>query len=236
MDFFYVPLTVDDPQTDEASILDVLTDMWRKELSSDLMLLNYYEMLPISYSSTILNVHQGQVELAVHRNQAVVMLAQKLTFLKSSHFPHHVLAVVQGAQIERQLALLSRYSYVTLPAERRKNLRVNMEGRFEAVIQFGSIKITGTVHDLSIAGIAVNSGQLCLVEEGTPGKITFTYNGKTTSAKVKLMRFSDDAGMRKYIVSLELDAINERNVYQIIMLREHEIIQKLRDQVERQLL
>src|SRR5512138_524782 len=95
----YHLLTVVDVHKDEKAILDVLTGILNGDLSNDLRVLNYYKEIPVSYDAEIVHIDDDLVEMRVHQHQAVVMYVEKITFLKSSHFPHDVVAKIYKANI-----------------------------------------------------------------------------------------------------------------------------------------
>lgn len=69
----YRLLSVKDVQQDESAIIDVLSAIKADELSNDLVLLNYYKEIPVSFGATIERIEGGVVDMIVHRLQAVSM-------------------------------------------------------------------------------------------------------------------------------------------------------------------
>ena len=122
----YQLLTVKDLRKDEAAIMEVLSAIMTDELPNDLVLLNYYNEIPVSFGATIERVDHGVVDIIVHRLQAVAMRMQKMTFIKSQHLPYCVIAKVLKVNREECLALLTQFSYVRIPPEQRTFVRVKV--------------------------------------------------------------------------------------------------------------
>src|ERR1039457_3841383 len=129
----YQLLHVKDPQKDEAAIIEVLSAIMSDELSNDLVLLNYYKEIPVSFGATIERIEGGVVDVMVHKLQIVAMLTQKMTFIKSKHLSHCVIAKVLKVKREESVALLTQFSYVNIQSEQRMYVRVTVVGKVEAV-------------------------------------------------------------------------------------------------------
>ena len=142
---------------DEVEIIKILDCIRTKRLYPDLRLLNYYQNLPVSFGADVVSIDRGLVELRVTQTQAIVIAAQRTTFVRSSHFHFDALAMVERINIEREQAFLSRLSYVKLISEQRQHVRVNMGRTIEALFTSKNISEKGKIFDLSVGGV-----ELCL--------------------------------------------------------------------------
>jgi hypothetical protein len=228
----YTLITLDTVDKDEAAILAVLTRISQRRLPNDLRLLNYYELLPISYDASIKSIDNNLAELTVHKNQAFIMAKEQMTIIRSAHFRHDAIASVFAVKIERELAFLTNFSYVKLHADHRRHVRVNMGGRLVATFQSGALTINGTVFDLSVGGMAIISNHYYPVSSKVPGVISFKIKDKEIRCLGTLVRDMAAGVKRKYLFELKLNGENEKIIYQLIFQRECELLHELSGQLE----
>jgi len=80
------------------------------------MLLNYFRQIPVSYGAGVLTVEEASAEFSVHQIQSVVISLEKITVLKSRHFPRDVIAQVNYVNVGKSQIVLSGFSYALVRA------------------------------------------------------------------------------------------------------------------------
>lgn len=226
----YQLLTVRDVQKDEAAILEVLSAIKADELSNDLVLLNYYKEMPISFGATIESIDRGVVDMRVHRLQAVSIQMQKSTFVKSDHLPHCVIAKVLRIKKEESLALLTQFSYVHIPSEQRKYVRVMVLEKFDACFCRDNQEVVrGTIGDISYGGVAILAQQETYLRENSKGKVTLCLPSVKLELPGTFLRIDEQHALKKYIIKLEMDPKSEKIISQFIFKEQIEILRELKD-------
>jgi hypothetical protein len=231
MNDIYHFFTVDDVQTDEKAILDVLQRILDGELDNDLKILNYYKEIPVSYLASIASIDSGLVEMDVHQHQAVVMYVEKMTFLKSEHFPHDVAAKVYKANINRCIGLLHNFSYAQIRAERRRFVRVQIVDPIKVNFRRVDQNFNGRLVDISIGGLSLESNDKIDIDLETAGILTAELPNGNLEMPGRLLKVAETGDFWCYI--FEIDASNriEAAISQFIFQRQVEIIRELKDQL-----
>jgi len=225
----YQLLTVKDIQKDEAAILEVLSAITANELSNDLVLLNYYKEIPISFGATIEHIDRGVVDMRVHRLQAVSMQMQKSTFVKSDHLPYCVIAKVLRIKKEESLALLTQFSYVHIPSEQRTYVRVTVLEKVDAFFCSDKQEVSGTIVDISYGGVAILASQETFLKENAKGMVTLCLPSAKLELPGSFLRVDEQYDLKKYIIKLEMDPKSEKIISQFIFKEQIEILRELKD-------
>ena len=231
MSDYYNLVTVEDGHRDSAAIVDVLKGIRDGRLRNDLRLLNYYREIPVSYDAAIAFIDDDMVEVKVHQHQAVVMHVEKMTFLKSSHFPHDVAAKVYKANIEKSVALLTRFSYAQVRAERRRFVRVQVTDPIHATFRHHRVKIAGRLVDISIGGLSLESRDNHASLEESAGVLAIALPGGILEVPGRLIKQAPHEDLWHYIFEMETDTRIEAAVSQFIFQKQVEIIRELKDQI-----
>jgi hypothetical protein len=222
----YRLLTVKDVQQDESSIIDVLSAIKADELSNDLVLLNYYKEIPVSFGATIERIEGGVVDMIVHRLQALSMQLEMTTFIKSDHLPYCVIAKVLKVKNRERLAFLTHFAYVQIPAEQRKYVRVKVLGKVDTAFCCDNQEVNGTVAEISFGGVAILAPQLNEIRENAKGIVTLSLPSAKLNIPGAFLRVEEQSGLHKYIIKLETDPKSEKIISKFIF---HEQIGILRE-------
>jgi hypothetical protein len=222
----YRLLSVKDVQQDESAIIDVLSAIKADELSNDLVLLNYYKEIPVSFGATIERIEGGVVDMIVHRLQAVSMQMEMSTFIKSDHLPYCAIAKVLKVKKRENLAYLTQFAYVHIPAEQRMYVRVKVLGKFETVFCSDNQEVSGTVCEISCGGVAILAPQVNDIKENAKGMVTLSLPAAKLNVPGTFLRVDEQRGLHKYIVKLETDPKSEKIISQFVF---HEQIGILRE-------
>ena len=225
----YQLLTVKDVRKDEAAIIEVLSAIMADELSNDLVLLNYYNEIPVSFGATIERIERGVVDMMVHRLQVVAMQMQMLTFIKSKHLPYCVIAKVLKVKKEESLALLTQFSYVHISSEQRMYVRVKVLGRFEAVFSSDKEEVRGIISDISYGGVAILAPCGTEIKENAKGTVTLCLSAAKLDLPGTFLRIDEHQGSIKYIIKLETDPKSEKIISHFIFQEQVEILRELKD-------
>jgi hypothetical protein len=225
----YQLLTVKDVQQDESAIIDVLSAIKANERSNDLVLLNYYKEMPVSFDATIERIEQGVVDMIVHQLQAVSMRMEMTTFIKSNHLPYCVIAKVLKVKKQESLALLTQFSYVHIPSEQRMFIRVVVAGRYETVFCSDKQTVRGTVGDISSGGVAILASQVTEIKENVKGTVTLSLPAAKLDIPGTLLRADEHQGVNKYVVKLETDPKSEKIISQFVFQEQIGILREMKN-------
>jgi hypothetical protein len=226
---YYQKITVEEVRKDEASIIEVLSAIMDNTLPNDLILLNYYKEIPIRFGATVEFIDRGVVDMVVHRLQAVAMLMQNFTCIKSNHLPHCAIAKVLKVKKEKNLVFLTQFSYVQIPSERRMYIRVKVSDRFEAVFHSNQQVLRGAIGDISYGGVAILAPAGSPLEENAKGKVSLWLPNIILEVPGKFLRVDDDNLTKKYIFEMEVDAKSERIISQFIFKQQIKILRELKE-------
>lgn len=231
MNDHYQLVSIADAREDNRQILEVLTAIEKGALPNDLRLLNYYQSIPVNFGATVESIEGDTVELSVHQQQAVVMHLEKQTFLKSSHFPHDVLAAVSYVNIDKCVAIATKFAYAVIRAERRQFVRVEVKDPINAVFSAPGVTVTGTLNDISIGGIAIVAEIPNPPENALKGSVRLGLPGGPFEMPATLLRVITTKGKSLAICETQPDARSEKGVSQYIFQRQVEIIRELKDSI-----
>ena len=230
----YQIVTQTNGKEDAAEILSVLQKIKDGILKNDLKLLNYYHEVPVSYGVTIESVEGDAAELTVHQAQAAVLGLQKQTLLKSSHFPSGlgVHCFVEYINVRSQLAVLGRFVYASIRADRRNAVRVyagapSITTQFKAEGQC----VGGELKDISVTGMAVISSSELPSGLSEEGMLTLNLMGHVMAVKAVMVRSIPVEEGHLHTFRIELDAKMEEVVSQFIYSRQVEIIRELKEHI-----
>lgn len=222
---------VADPQQDHRQILGTLAAIGKGTLANDLRLLNYYQSIPVNYGATVESIEDDAVELAVNQQQAVVMHIEKETVLKSGHFPHDVLAAVSYVNVDKCVAIVTKFAYAVVRAERRQFVRVEVKERIEGTFTAPGVTVAGTLNDISLGGLALVASPPNLPESDIEGAVSLRLPGGPFEIRAKLLRVIETPGKTLFIIETRPGAQAEKAISQYIFQRQVEIIRELKDSI-----
>ena len=229
MSDLYQLMNVVGVKEDNKQIVKILQEIASGERSNDLRVLNYFHEIPVSYPGTVENVEDDMVDISVHQNQAVVMHLQKMTFLKSRHFPHDVVANVFRADVNKCFAILTKFAYAQVRAERRQFVRVKLDGKIPVSFISSAFQFNGTVDDISIGGMCVCAEPSDAVETQTEGVLAVVLDTARMEIPATLLKVFDEDGVTKYVFELDADSKIESKISHFIFQRQLEIIREIKD-------
>lgn len=224
----YQLLTVEDVQKDESEIINVLSAIMADELSNDLVLLNYYKEMPISFGATIERIERGVVDMMVHQLQAVAMLMEIATFIKSNHLPHCVVAKVLKVKKREGLAFLNQFAYVHIPSEERMYVRVKVMGKVQTVFCIDNQEVNGTVGDISCGGVAILASQANDIKENAKGTVTLSLPTAKLNIPGTFLRADEQQDLKKYVIKLDTDAKSEQILSQFVFQEQSGILKEMK--------
>ena len=164
--------------------------------------------------------------MVVHRLQAVSMQMEMSTFIKSDHLPYCAIAKVLKVKKRENLAYLTQFAYVHIPAEQRMYVRVKVLGKFETVFCSDNQEVSGTVCEISCGGVAILAPQVNDIKENAKGMVTLSLPAAELNVPGTFLRVDEQRGLHKYIVKLETDPKSEKIISQFVF---HEQIGILRE-------
>jgi len=230
-DFFHL-VTLEDGQKDSNAIIKVFQDIQAGTLPCDLKLLNYYREIPVSFSASITNVMDDRVDLNVHQNQAVVMKHVKQTLIKCEYFPNGlgVHCYVAMSNINSGRAILTRFAYAQITAERRGAVRVEVDFPLQGVFSAPGTMLAGDVADISVTGVSLHMPVKPAVETNIEGTFACTLPGGRVEVPARLLKYFDTEKGCRAVVTFAPDNKLELLLSQFIFSLQVEIIRDLKDQ------
>ncbi len=230
----YQIVTQTNGKEDTAAILAVLRKIMDGALKNDLKLLNYYHEVPVSYGVTLESIDEDAVECTVHQAQAAALGLQKQTLMKSGHFPGGcgVHCFVEYVNVRNRMAVLGRFAYATIRAERRSAVRVNVGVSIGTIFQAENQSLVGELKDISVIGLAVVSSEELPTGLPEEGVLKLSLMGTALAVKAVLVRSAVVEHGHLHTFKFELDAKMEELVSQFIYSRQVEIIRELKEHAE----
>ena len=229
----YSIVTVKDGRADSEEIIEIFSDMASGKIPGDLKLLNYYRQIPVSYNAHIVNISRDRVEFKIHQNQALVMRFDKHTLIKSSHFSKGLGVHCFSAYINvhKEVAILTRFAYAQIKAERRGAVRVTVPTVISAVFVNSEIEISGSLLDISENGVSILTNAEPLTGEELQGTLTFSIAGNKLELASCLIKIMKTAEGFICVFQYQLKGVSEKILSRYIYSRQVEIIKELKEQL-----
>jgi hypothetical protein len=225
----YQLLTVHSARKDEDAILKALSAVRSKKLPNDLLLLNYYHEMPISFGANIEYIDRGIVVMMVHSFQAVSMLLQNMTFIKSDHFPHWVIANVLKVDRENNLVFLALFSYVHNPSERRMHVRMTLPEMVEASFHNKQLQLPGAVQEISFGGVALLAPKENILHEHEKGMVTLLLPSEKLDVPGTFIKCQEQDSLRRHIFQLEMNKKCEKILSQYLYQQQSRIMDEIKN-------
>lgn len=225
-------VSIKDGKQDTEDILLILKKIAAGSIKNDLKLLNYYYEVPINYPAKIDKIDGDCVEITVQQAQSAVLGLQKQTFLRSAAFPSGlgVHCFVEYVNVKNCFAVLGRFAFASIRAERRGAVRVNVDGLYPVSFAAEEQELCGHLQDISLTGIGMKSRQPVpagLAENGTL-RLNLPNSALTLPAEyVKTVNWDD---LQIHAFSIMPDQQADKLIAQFIYSRQVEIIRDLKDQ------
>ncbi|MGD0585127.1 MAG: PilZ domain-containing protein [Oryzomonas sp.] len=228
----YHLVTVNDGASDGAAIIKVFSEIAAGRLKSDIMLLNYYDEVPVSYGSIIAAVDGDRIELKVHEHQALILKHDNSTLIKSRHF-HHELGVhcyASYVNIAKKTAILHNFAYAQIRAERREAVRVKVRDRLPTKFSYDGVTIEGNLLDISGCGLSIQSDLVPATKSDQGGLLSFTLAGTPVTVAGSFVRATAEGSDGHVCVfKIKPDRMTDNIIGRFIYQRQVEIIQQLRE-------
>jgi hypothetical protein len=229
MNDIYQRFQVTGEAEDSVQIIATLAAIQKGKLKNDLKLLNYFREIPVSYPASVESVEENFAELLVHQVQAVVISFEKVTVLKSSHFPRDVIANVNYVNIEKSRIVLSSFSYALVRADRRMSVRVELSEPIYASFSSEGTVLPGRLHDMSLTGISVNVSEEPGISLAQKGELAVTLPIGTITVPASLLKVLAVEGGFRLVFEIAATRATEHSISQYIFQRQVEIIKELKD-------
>lgn len=230
-DFFRL-VTLEDGQKDSDAILKVFQNIHAGVLPCDVKLLNYYREIPVSFNATITNVMDDRIDMNVHQNQAVVMKHAKQVLIKCEYFPNGlgVHSYVAMSNIGTGRAILTRFAYAQITAEKRGAVRVEIDYPLDGTFVAQGVSLAGTVADISITGASLNLPVKPAVETNLKGKFACLLPSGRLEVTGQFLKFVETESGCRAIITFTPDNNLELLISKYIFSLQVEIIRDLKDQ------
>jgi hypothetical protein len=229
MNDIYQRIQITGEEEDSSQILATLIAIQAGSLNNDLKLVNYFREIPVSYAANVLTVEEDSVEFSVHQIQAVVITLEKVTILKSRHFPRDVVANVNYVNVEKSRIVLSGFSYAMVRADRRMSVRVELADAILATFATAETTVAGKLHDMSLTGLSITAPQDPGLPLSEKGELTVVLPSGAITVSASLLKAAPVAAGCRLIFEIELSRATELSISQYIFKRQVEIIKELKD-------
>jgi PilZ domain len=224
----YQLLTVQSAPEDNEAIIKALSVIRYNSLLNDLVLLNYYDGMPISFGAAVEGINSGIVAMSVHNFQAVSMLLQKMTFIKSDLLPHWVMANVLKIDRENNLAYLALFSYVQNSSERRNYVRMKLPEMVEASFHSDLQDVPGAVREISFGGVAILAPQERPLKKKEKGIISLSLPKARLEIPGVFLQCQEQDFLKRHIFQMKMDAKNGQIFSQFIFEQQSKIMEELK--------
>ena len=214
---------------DAQQILGIIGAIKAGKLKNDLVLLNYFREIPVSYRASVETVENDFAELLVNQIQAVVILVEKLTVLKSGHFPRDVIANANYVNVEKSRIVLSSFSYALVRADRRMSVRVELSEPIHACFNYRDGMVRGMLHDMSLTGVSINTDEDPGIPLTEKGELSVTLPAGVITLPASLLKVVATVEGYRLVFEMETTRATELNISQYIFRRQLQIIRELKD-------
>lgn len=230
----YQIVTIKDGKQDMEAILKILRGIKEGLLKNDLKLLNYYHEIPISYATKIEKIDTDCIECSAHQAQSVALGLQKQTLLTSSAFPQGlgVHCFVEYINVRNCFAVLGRFAFASIRAQRRNAVRVRIEEYVPAVYNSEGQIIEGRAFDISVSGIALQTQQEKPAGLQNNGNLQLSIQGSEIQLPSILVASSKRDDYFVHTFTIEPDKRADNLISQYIYSRQVEIIRQLKEQFQ----
>ena len=225
----YEMLTVRNAQEDNEAIIKIMSAIMYNSLLNDLVLLNYYNDMPISFGATVEHIDNGIVVLSVHSFQAVSMLLEQMTFVKSELLPHWVMGNVLKIDRENNLAYLALFSYVHNPSDRRMHVRMKLPDMVEASFHNSQQEVPGAVREISFGSVAILAPQENVLKKQEKGIVSLLLPSDKLEIPGVFLQCQDQDSLRRHIFQFKMNANSERIFSQFIYDQQSKIMAELKN-------
>jgi hypothetical protein len=227
-------VSIKDGKHDLEEILNTLREMKAGRLKNDLKLLNYYHEVPISYAAKIDSIDADCIEVTAHQAQSVVLGLQKQALLTSSSFPQGlgVHCFVEYVNVKNNFAVLGRFAYASIRAERRGAVRVKIDGFLPASYVADTQTLSGRADDISVSGVAIHNQQPAPVGIPENGTLLLSVQGTELVLPATLVKSAEKEGLFVHTFRFEPDKNADKVISQYIYGRQVEIIRHLKEQFQ----
>ena len=224
--------TLDDGKADADAILQIFSAMASGTLGNDLVLLNYYHEVPVSYRATLQSINGGNVEFLMHEHQGIVIKHDRYTLIKSAHFPKGmgVHAYAAYTNVQKKTAILHNFSYAQIRAERREAVRVAVNTQLPVTFTFDGGTVHGVMKDISGTGISLVSSDIFAIDGNQAGELRFTLMGtpiQVSGTFVRSLKGSDHSHVS--VFRMEPDRKTDSIIGHFSYQRQIEILKDLKE-------
>lgn len=225
-------VSIKDGKQDLEAILHILREIKAGRLKNDLKLLNYYHEVPISYAASIETVDADCLEVTAHQAQAVVLGLQKQVLLTSALFPQGlgVHCFVEYVNVKNRFAVLGRFAYASIRAERRGAVRVSIEGFVSATYTAETQSVSGRADDISVSGVAIHNHQAAPAGILDSGILQISVQETELLLPATLIKSVENDDGFVHTFRFEPDKNADKVISQFIYCRQVEIIRQLKEQ------
>lgn len=228
----YQLVSIKDGKQDTEDILLILKKIATGSIKNDLKLLNYYHEVPISYPAKIDKIDGDCVEITVQQAQSAVLGLQKQTLLRSAAFPSGlgVHCFVEYVNVKNCFAVLGRFAFASIRAERRGAVRVSVNDLYPVRFTADEQDLCGHLQDLSLTGVGMKSRQPVpagLVENGT---MQLNLQNSALIMQAGYVKTVNRDDQQIHTFTIVPDQQSDKLIAQYIYSRQVEIIRNLKDQ------
>lgn len=228
----YHLINVKDGNSDSVAIINVFKDMAMGRLDLDFNLINYYDQVPIGYSSSITSVEEDSIELAIHERQAMIIKHNSSTLIRCRHFYNglDVHCYAAYVNVSKKTVILHNFSYAQIRAARREAVRVKVHETVPVTFRYETGVIEGSLIDISVNGLSIEADLVPLTTVDQPGELNFTINGTPLEVPASfVISMVQGSGKVTCTFKIHPGRTNDRIVGQFVYQRQVEIIQQLKD-------
>lgn len=226
-------VSIKDGKQDMEAILRILHEIKNGSLKNDLKLLNYYHEVPISYATTIEKIESDCIECSAHQAQSVALGLQKQTLLTSAAFPQSlgVHCIVEYVNVKNCFAVLGRFAFASVRAQRRGAVRVRIQECISACYSAEGQNLEGRASDISVTGIAIQNRTPKPVGLPESGIIQLDFPGNKLELPTSFVTTTEHNGEFTHTFKIEPDKRADNLISQYIYTRQVEIIRELKEQL-----
>ncbi|RLJ70375.1 PilZ domain-containing protein [Hydrogenivirga caldilitoris] len=210
----------------ERRLLLEFLEKLQEEREREIELLTYYKEVPIVCRSKILKLEEDKLRVRTcHIN---IFKPEMEIYLKHRHIPQTVATRIIEVDVPKEELLLEVLTFVELPQERRRYVRVAPKEPIPVEIVKESREIVGRMADVSIGGVGVYLSEMGDLKGGDMVSVKFILPKGRVEAKGQVCYVIPYGEGFRAGIQYSLGIREEEIVSDYVMERQFEILKELR--------
>ncbi len=199
-----------------------------KHAGKDITAVSYYKEVPIVFKTKIKKTTDKFIVLDISKTSINVSKLNKPVYLKGDFLEKPVKGKILSVDFSRNIFVLEHPRFSDIPAEKRKDIRVELSEPIKAIIRGKDRETMGLIIDISAGGLRFYTGDLKDLKKNDEIEAVFEISGNKIKTK-GIIKNIKQAG-KGFLVGVQIkpDYKSETLISDFVMTRQFEILKELR--------